>query len=190
MGAQSGFGTPARCALFSRPAEPGPYRRIQGGPLRCSGPHAPHSLPPDPGPARTRTDTATDLLRRLVEKKEGGGTGNRRIAAESACAPSTLRACVTICAAPRPRPAAMLGAGERSRGACGRTWPTCFGDVCPAPGHVKAVSPQGLPPAFGLPAPEGRLRALWYFLSKLSCAKAKALAEGLRVQDAGMWLGR
>lgn len=62
---------------------------------------------PRAGPRRHQPASdaaATNLLGRLVEEKEDGGTGNPRVSSQSACALSTLRVDVTIHAARRARP--------------------------------------------------------------------------------------
>lgn len=63
---------------------------------------------PHPCPAATQhtaaQPAATNLLGRLVEEKEGSGTGNPLVSSRGACALSTPRVNVTIRAARRPAP--------------------------------------------------------------------------------------
>lgn len=143
----------ARNPSPTRPTQPSgppcrtrPARTGAGPPPPLLGrPRPPTAFRPTPDLARIRKAAATKPLGHLVEEKEGGGTGNQRVAAESACAPSTLRACVTIRAArftppigPAPLPCWVLAneaaahVGECSQPASG---------LGPRPpGHVKGMA--------------------------------------------------
>lgn len=102
------------------PCRTRPARTGAGPPLPLPGrPRPPTAFRPTPDLARIRKAAATKPLRHLVEEKEGGGTGNRRVAAESACAPSTLRAYVIIRAARFTPPSAP----PRCHVGCWRTKP-------------------------------------------------------------------
>lgn len=123
-----------------------PARMDSGQPPALLEPPWPSQLPARSRPRANPHRRRPYLLGRLVEEKESDGTGNRQIAAESACAPSTLRACVTMraarCAPPLapPGPAAMFSAAERSGGAGERaSRDRLLPGVGPPRGHMRRL---------------------------------------------------